>query len=235
MFDYILKVPLAKVVLILLSIATLLGLIYYYLTCDDKTAAIVGGIVAGFIVAIIQLLMDWHSYEASEKLKKLKIKEALVARNDRVYYGEFIALAEDSIDIMGVTGERFMKDFVDHDPNAPAASKIIIEKMRQGINVRILMPKSDYLDSESVAKADEAKPLFERIKSEYPNTFNVRYFSHIPAHSIFRVDNECIIGPVFPRLASRYTPAIRFYNESPVVKKYITYFNSEWDSADELQ
>ena len=69
------------------------------------------------------------------------------------------------------------------------------------------------------------------MKKKYPHNIDIRYFNHTAAHSIFRVDDTCIIGPVFPELESKYTPALHVMNSSPVALNYMDYFESEWNQA----
>ena len=59
----------------------------------------------------------------------------------------------------------------------------------------------------------------------------IRYFSHTAAHSIFRIDDTCIIGPVFPELESKNTPALHVMKSSPMALNYMDYFDSEWEKA----
>jgi hypothetical protein len=71
------------------------------------------------------------------------------------------------------------------------------------------------------------------IKEKYPNySLEVKYFNHIPAHSIFNVDDKCIVGPVFPEVESKYTPALFLRNSSPIADKYLKYFEYEWNKAE---
>lgn len=71
------------------------------------------------------------------------------------------------------------------------------------------------------------------IKKNYPNcSLDVKYFKHVPAHSVFSVDDKSIVGPVFPEVESKYTPALFLRNSSPFANKYLTYFEYEWDKAE---
>lgn len=48
------------------------------------------------------------------------------------------------------------------------------------------------------------------------------------------MDDTCIIGPVFPDLESRNTPALRLRSSSPMAIPYLDYFESEWEKAKEI-
>ncbi|MEX2568137.1 MAG: hypothetical protein WD431_19470 [Cyclobacteriaceae bacterium] len=137
--------------------------------------------------------------------------------------------------MMGVTGSRFMEHFANDDKNAPPNSKVLLEAMSKGVQVRILIPKPEFLSSESEKRIGEnARARYIKIKESYPKNFHVRYFNHVPAHSVFLVDDECIVGPIFPELSSKYTPALYLRSKSPFAEKYIDYFEHEWKKSFEL-
>ena len=108
----------------------------------------------------------------------------------------------------------------------------MIYALERGITVRILLPLNKYLPTEE--KKNAGKIVLEKYKelhNRYNNKIEIRYFDHSPAHSIFRVDDTCIVGPVFPEVESKYTPALHLLNTSPMAIKYINYFDSEWEDA----
>lgn len=53
----------------------------------------------------------------------------------------------------------------------------------------------------------------------------------MPTHSIFLFDENCLIGPIFDNLESKDTPTIVAKKNSPFVKDYLEYFDSEWSEA----
>ena len=132
---------------------------------------------------------------------------------------------------MGVTANRFFSHFADLDANASIGAKTLIYALEQGVTVRILLPLDKYLPTEE--KKNAAKIVLEKYKDLHNryNKIEIRYFDHSPAHSIFRVDDTCIVGPVFPEVESKYTPALHMNNSSPMAVKYINYFDSEWKKA----
>ena len=81
-------------------------------------------------------------------------------------------------------------------------------------------------------KADYAKvrTKYKELIQRYPNV-EIRYFNHIAAHSIFRIDDTCIVGPVFPNLESKNTPALHVMKSSPIALHYMDYFETEWKDA----
>ena len=155
-------------------------------------------------------------------------------RDDRKYYFEKIKNAKKSIDVMGVTGNRFINHFSDFDGREE--SKVLIRALEQGVLVRMLLPKLQYLENDKQRQdAQHSFEVFNKLK-QHSGNFDFKYFEHTPAHSIFIIDKECIVGPVFPTVSSKDTPSIHLYTDSPFAEKYTTYFESEWEKgAAELQ
>lgn len=229
------KIRLSIVILILLIICSCLVFVWYQKANDPKILTILGSLFAGMIVAIIQFLMAWQDYKSTEKLKDLNINKVLLNRDKRDFYENYVKVARKNIDMMGVTGFRFMEHFANNDEDAPENSKVLLQVMAKGVNVRILIPQNEYLSTD-VDKHNEklSSERYKDISQKYQNNFMVRHFSHVPAHSIFLVDDECIVGPVFPEISSKYTPAIYLKNKSPFAEMYIKYFNDEWDKAEPI-
>jgi len=229
------KIRLSIIILVLLIALIAMVLVWYIKVNDTKLLAILGSLIAGMIVAIIQFLLAWQDYTATEKLKDLQIKEVLLNRDKRDFYENYIKSARKYIDMMGVTGSRFMEHFANDDADAPENSKVLLEVMAKGVIVRILIPKNEYLFSDNDKRNERnARERYKRISNKYPDYFKVKYFSHVPSHGVFMIDDECIVGPVFPEISSKYTPALFLKNKSPFAEKYLKYFNDEWDKAESL-
>lgn len=223
----------ATVIILIALVILLIGCgIWYYFIQDNKVLAIIGSLVAGLFVAIIQFIIAWQDYNQTEKLKELKLLKILYDRDDRIFYEEYIGKAKRKLYMMGVTGSRFFKDFADTSSNATTNAKVLLNALSNGVDIKILLPKANHLDKEKKKDVDKVKKAVAEIKEKYPNTkLEVKYFDHIPAHSIFRVDDECIVGPVFPDLESKYTPALYLRTSSPMAHKYLAYFENEWKKS----
>lgn len=196
----------------------------------EKKETILSGLITGLIVALFQLLMSWYEYHEIARFKRMKVQDIKTHRDDREFYHNLIMKAKNNIDIMGVTANRFVNDFADINSQR-ADSIILFSAMDKGVVVRILIPEEQYLadtNQKDIAKHTKAK--FEAIKNKN-NRFNYKYFSHQATHSIFVVDNVCILGPVFPDISSKDTPAIQIAKDSPYADKYLKYFENEWASA----
>ena len=131
---------------------------------------------------------------------------------------------------MGVTALRMMQDFAS-ESSPRDDKKVLIFVLAKGIPVKILLPKSEYLNNTSdISKHNMSKNIFDSLKNKFER-FEVRYFDHVPTHSIFLVDHECIIGPVFSNYESKDTPCIYMGINNEFAKKYIDYFNLEWENS----
>ena len=207
------KMTISMIILVAL-IVLLIVTMMIYCRMDNPSGlwgALFGSFAAGLIVAIIQYLIAWQDYIQTEKLKKLKLKEVLYNRTTRSQYEEYIRNTNRRLDLMGVTAVRFFNDFADTSVGAPDNAIVLLQALERGVHVRVLLP------------TDELTQRYQNIE--------IRYFGHTAAHSIFRIDDSCIIGPVFPLLESRNTPALHVMNSSPMALNYLDYFESEWNQA----
>lgn len=236
-FEQKFKIRVSKLILIALFILLIISVIIYFLINNPGTmwGAIFGSLIAGIIVAIIQYCIALQDYNQTEKLKELELIEILYNRDTRDRYEAYIKSACGNIDVMGVTASRFFSHFADLDTNASEGAKVLVYALEQGVNVRILLPLEKYLPNEEKKNAVRVvMGKYEELASRYSN-IKLKYFDHLPAHSIFRIDDTCIVGPVFPEVESKYTPALRLKNTSPIARKYINYFDSEWRQAKEAE
>lgn len=230
-FEKSVKMSLSIIILIVLS-ALFLVAVAVYLWIDDPGniwGAVFGSLTAGFIVAIIQFLIAWQDYAQTDKLKKLKLIEILYNRATRDKYSEYIKNCNRELDVMGVTAVRFFNDFADTSVQAPEESTVLINALDRRVRVRILLPSDEFLPDSKKVDSARVRDKYAEL-SKYQN-LEIRYFNHIAAHSIFRIDDTCIVGPVFPELESRNTPALHVMSSSPMAVNYLNYFESEWAAS----
>lgn len=231
-FNKQIEISVIRLITILLFFAILLlGYIFFFTKQNEKANTVFSGLFTGLIVALFQLIMGWYEYSQIDKFKSMKIKDVRVDRDGRDFYESLIKRAKSQVKIMGVTAFRFMSDFADPDSTQERA-KVLLSAMAKGVKVHILIPDPQYLDSQEQKNlAASAKQRLDRVAKEYPQNFTYKYFNHIPTHSIFQIDDLCIIGPVFPHLASKDTPAIFLESTSPFAKKYLEYLEDEWNKV----
>ena len=234
-FGKSIRVPSILIISVILVIILIVLIILLWQLEDpnSKLSGFIISLTAGLFIAIVQLGIAWYDYAKNSELRKLELKEILYNRDSRDKYEAYIKKSISQIDVMGVTASRFFDHFGDLDNNASEDAKTLVFALMRGVRVRILVPLPDkkYLKSdEKINKATNALDKYRKLSAKY-DKIELRYFDHFPAHSIFRIDDTCIVGPVFPDVESKYTPALYLKNSSPMAVKYINYFDSEWDDA----
>ena len=214
-------------------VAIIICSIFYFSQSDSSSGAILGSLVAGLIVALIQLIISWRDFEMTKKVEDLRLIQILYNRDDRLYYQKLISESRREIRVMGVTAKRFFEHFADMTVGARPDAQVLISAMNRGVKVKILLPSKEYITNNKKASYEQVEETLKSINNKYPEAeIEIRYFDHIPAHSIFMVDSECIVGPVFENVESKNTPALHLKNESPFAEKYIAYFEQEWKKLD---
>lgn len=232
-FDRNFKFRYSTIVIVVLFVAIIICSIFYFFQSDSSSGAILGSLVAGLIVALIQLIISWRDFEMTKKVEDLRLIQILYNRDDRLYYQKLISESRREIRVMGVTAKRFFEHFADMTVGARPDAQVLISAMNRGVKVKILLPSKEYITNNKKASYEQVEETLKSINNKYPEAeIEIRYFDHIPAHSIFMVDSECIVGPVFENVESKNTPALHLKNESPFAEKYIAYFEQEWKKLD---
>jgi hypothetical protein len=226
-FARILRIRLYKVIIALLLLGTAACTIAFFETHEAKVEALLAGMVTGLLVAVIQYLLDWNEHQEVEAIKKLGILGILPHRDDKAYYQRLLQLAKREIDVLGNTASRFLEDFA-HPTRTD--SRTLFDALGRGVKVRVLVPKPEHLSQEDRLKAESANRRMAGIAKESPH-FEYRYFDHPPAHSMVRVDNECLFGPIFPHIKSKDSPTIHADATGALVVEYLRYFGNEWSKA----
>ena len=237
----------SKIALFIMVVLALIFIFFAYKNQGNNFwLTIAGGIATGALMASAQYFVSMMEYkEIDEAYKKLHqkekeiesfiqmgVKRVLPARDNPDKYGEFIKIAKDRLWVMGNTASRLMDDFANDDDSSSELwyRSVLIEALKNGVDVKILVAARRYLPKDEKPKYDKAKLIFEKLDKEYEN-FNFAYFNHIPTHSIFVFDDDCLLGPIFDNLKSSSTPALHMDIESLYAQKYINYFNHKWIEA----
>lgn len=217
-------------VLILIIIILTYLLFFNDISNTAKGSGIITGLFTGFIIAAFQLWLSWYQYKIIDEFKELKIKRILANRKDQNYYGELIANSKIEIRLQGITALSFLEDFANNNPNVSEKEKVLIAALDRKVKVKILVADKSILDERHKRKAEEAENLLKELKS-YGCFEYAFYDQHHPTHSILMIDDECIVGPIFPKVNSRDTPAIHLQRDSQLAKYYEAYFNDEWEEC----
>ena len=222
--------------IVLILISFIIALSFWFNSSaanDNKLNAILSGLITGFIALLLQLWFSWVEQNKLKKFDELRIIDILAARDDPEYYRPLIKSAKRDVMVLGVTCLRFLHDFADDETSAPNKNKVLLKLLdKKKLKVKLLVADETALDNEEdVAKAKAAQPRLERLHIKYPNHFFFSYYKHRPTHSVMVIDDECIVGPIFPGVSSKYSPAIRLKKDSKFVEHYREYFDKEWDEC----
>lgn len=215
----------ATVILLLMIGALSVALIFYWNgPQESKLTSLLGGVVVGLALVIVQFMFSWDEYKERDKFRLLGLKKVLEHKKDRLYYGGLISGARTRIDLMGKTGRHFLEDFANKD-GADKEARLLLEALGRNVTVRILLPKS--------AKSGENGKTTEQLSAlakKYAN-FQYRFFEHDECHSIFVADTDLVIGPFFPGVRSMDTPALHVRDDAELSKRYLDYFNEVWKNC----
>ena len=199
----------------------------------SKFFAISAGLLSGLVVMLGQYLIEWKKDSDLDVFRRTRIKNVLVTRSDEAYYLALIQSSTVRIDVLGVTASRFLEDFASENNPRPD-KRVLLDALQRKVHVRILVPDRQFLATEKDKNNhDVAKSRMASLAEQFPGLFRYRYFSHQAAHSIVVVDSDCLLGPVFPSVDSKVTPAVRSESAGDFSAPYLRYFESEWDSSAE--
>lgn len=233
MTDYkkIFAIKFINVIFIILAI--IIAILSYLLFFSDisnstKGSGIISGLFTGFIIVSCQIWLSWYEFGKIDEYRELKIKRILHNRKDPVYYGDLISNAKKEIKIQGVTALSFLDDFANKNPNVLEKEKVLLKALERKVKTKILIADKAILNNAHKRKAEEAENKLAILSSSY-NNFEYTYYTHPPTHSIVIIDDECIVGPIFPDVNSRDTPAIHLKRDSQLANFYEEYFNQEWN------
>ncbi len=216
---------------VLVFIVSILSYLLFFTDISNsaKGSGIISGLFTGFIIVSCQIWLSWYEFRKIDEYNELKIKKILSDRKDPVYYGDLISKAKKEIKIQGVTALSFLDDFANENPNALENKKVLLKALEGKVKVQILIADKSILDNRHKRKAEEAENKLKQLSSNI--NFEYKYYIHQPAHSIVIIDDGCIVGPIFPDVDSRDTPAIHLKRDSQLAKYYEAYFNNEWDGC----
>jgi len=223
------SIHLYTIILIVLLLLTLLfGCLFYQSDSTSKMGILFGSLAVGTSMVFLQQLLQWAEQQEMTKLKGLRIHSILPHREGKEYYEGLINNTRTEIIILGVTASRFLADFA-HETRTD--SQALIQALKRGVKVKILVPKKKCLLKKQGDSFDVAETRMQQLSTDFAN-FQNRYFDHVPTHSIVAADDHCLVGPVFPEILSKDSPAIHTSTDSILVYEYLEYFNSEWKDAE---
>lgn len=216
---------------ILVSLFLLIGALSFWFgrENDQKLLGIISGLITGFIVLVFQVWLSWVELKKMEKFDELRIVDILARKDEREDYARFISTAKKKLWMLCVTAHSFLEDFAD-EKSTRAGANALLKVLENKVEVRFLIALPESLATDDVYHKNKAQMAELRLKELSLKFANFKYthFEHPPMHSILTVDDESIVGPIFPGVRSKNTPAIHLKNDSAFVKHYLEYFRDEW-------
>jgi len=237
-FDKSVITKLPFVILGVLGLLTLgFGVAFYKYSGDAFYAAMFSGVSTGLFVSIIQFIITWYEHNNVKRLyskiiefEKMGISKILPHRDNEEAYRNRVANTKKMLLIMGHTANRFIDDFANMDTHRTEKKVLLSNLANRKYEVKILIPDREYIDDTKQNVFDDTLEKMRIIRARY-NNFQVKYFQHTPTHSIFLFDNECLLGPIFPKLESKDTPTLQASSSSEFSEQYLEYFEDEWEKA----
>jgi hypothetical protein len=196
---------------------------------NTKVGSLMGGLTATFVAVLIQFLLTMAHHREIERLKRMGFQDILPHRDDRQrYYAELIRLARKRIDFLGKTANSFLSDFAFAEEGASPDDRLLLDAMRRGVKVRILVAGPKNLPQDKQEQKTKAIARMHELSEEYGDNFEYRYLSSMPGQTYVLADRNCIFGPVLPMESSRLSPAIHADSDSPFLESYFRFFERQW-------
>lgn len=230
MFRKSINITLSTIVLLIVLIATIvLGYFYFFENQSTKLEAILGGSLVATIFMLIQLILTWKDFNNNELLSRFGLRNILSKRDDKAYYSNLIKSTKKEFNLFFHTGNRFCEDFC----GTGGDDDLLINQLRKNkrLKVQLLVQDKDLLSASDQNKFELADEAFSRMKSEFPDRFEVKYYRFTPCHNIFATENDVIVGPYFEHIKGKYTHSVHFKRNASYVDEYMEYFKDEWQKA----
>ena len=188
------------------------------------------GAVPGLVVALAQFALSWVEFAEIGRIRRLGITNVLRTRDNAVYYGKYIEQAKKRIVFVGGTGRRFFQDFADAGSPHPEKRRLI-QALERGVSVSIFVASPDYLTAKQSDGLNAARARCDELKKQFPRSFEARMFDHAATYALVQVDEDVIVGPVFPNMESKDTPVIHLQIGNVMAQSYLNFFENEWSTA----
>lgn len=236
MINYKISVPLYWIILpLFLFFSLVMSVVYFWIDGDSlpKWSALIGSLAGAFIVASMQLLVSVFDALKFAKMTSTGFIEILPGRKDVGYYKKIIADSKKKIRVIGVTASRFMDDFARIESNE-GETPVLVDALTRGVNVQILLPNRNNLTPKQVNDLENITlPIYQQLRSIHGNRIEIRFYNHIPLHSIVTTDSIAIVGPMFFHKDSKNTQSIVLRSDSMYADQYAQHFDAEWNSSSE--
>jgi hypothetical protein len=225
--------PLRHLWFIGLTLAFLLTVYLYFQIIDQKISALVGGVSGGLAVYLIQFVCSLYEYKQIDKFRGLGIVDILPNRRDEESYRRIVKNATHIVQVMGTSCTRFIDDFA----NSRNRDHLLLDALNknQALKVQFLVPTDEHMDLRSKGRFDADAAQILNLLKTFGDRIEMRRFEFQARHSMVRVDESLIVGPVFQEIESRDSPAVHVNTNSVFAEKYITHFEWVWSGGSPLK
>jgi hypothetical protein len=228
------SVPVPKwllIVLIVLIISLISAIYYYYLDPDaTKSIGLVGGIISGGLVFLLTYTVSVQPLRDLARYEQMGIRGLLASRHDKAYYTTLVSKARQSVQVMGASCTRFVEDFLD----AQSDDHALLDALRanQALNVRLLIPDDEHITENAKPRLPRLYEKLNALKGEFGERIELRRFRAKAQHSLVRVDDDLVAGPIFQDDESKYAPAVHVAMSTRFAQKYHDHFETVWNACE---
>lgn len=210
-------------------------LIMLFVTClffsieDKKWSAFLGGLNGGLVGVTISFLFAMYEYREIDRYRSLGVLNILPNRRDDGYYKNIVMEAQENVQVMGTSCSRFIADFADLDSD----EHVLVDALDKHTNLKIelLVPTEEQMDEQSKHKFEAGKYKLSKLQDRFRDRVQLKRYDFQPRHSLVRVDNNLIVGPVFQGVESQNAPAVHLDTDKVFAEKYLEYFNRVWGES----
>lgn len=196
---------------------------------NEKLSAFLGGIDGGLVGVTISFLFSMYEYKEIDRYRALGVLDVLANRRDGSYYKKIVEKAKGKVQVMGTSCTRFINDFADLSSD----EHVLIDALNnhQNLQIELLVPTDKNMDKQSEFKFKAGKEKLNRLQNNFQGRVQLKRFDFQARHSLVRVDNDLIVGPVFQGVESQNAPAIHLDVNKEFAEKYLEYFEWAWEES----
>ena len=193
----------------------------FFFADGEKISAFLGGMSGGLIGVTISFLFSMYEYANIDRYRALGVLNILPNRRDTSYYADIVRKAKEIVQVMGTSCIRFIDDFA--DPKSDG--HVLIDALRKynNLTLTLLVPTEENMDENSKSNFKTGEEKLKLLQEEFPKRVFIKRYNFEPRHSLVRVDDHLIVGPVFQEVESKNSPAIHLTTNSEYAQKYLKY------------
>ena len=202
---------------------------FFFWVDDEQISAFLGGMSGGLVGVTISFLFSMYEYANIDRYRALGVLNILPNRRDTSYYTDIVRKAKGKVQVMGTSCTRFINDFADASSNEHVL--IAALNKHQNLKIELLVPTDEKMDKQSKLKFEAGEVKLGQLQHTFKERVQLKRYDFQPRHSLVRVDNDLIVGPVFPGVESQNSPAIHLDTNKEFADKYLEHFEVVWNTS----